>query len=54
MSKLNDQDKALKDLLYVIDGMCDCFRRDNHGEAREWIRHVNDAYSNYEEVVDDK
>ena len=48
-----EQEKALKDLLYVVDGMCDCYRKENFGEARDWVRHVNDAYSNYEESTEE-
>lgn len=51
---VNDkQEKALKDLLHVVDGMCDCYRKENYGEAKEWVRHVNDAYTNYQESLED-
>jgi hypothetical protein len=46
------EEKALKDLLYVVDGMCDCYRKRNYGEAQEWARHVNDAYTNYQESTE--
>ncbi len=50
---MKDKEKALKDLLYMIDGMCECYRNENYGEAKEWTRHVNDAYTNYQESIDD-
>ena len=48
-----DQEKALKDLLYVVDGMCECYQKENYGEAKEWVRHVNHAYTNYQESLED-
>jgi hypothetical protein len=51
---MSEQEQALKDLMYVVDGMCECYRNENKGEAKEWIRHVNDAYTNYQESIDDK
>jgi len=49
IEKLKGESKAIKDLLYVVDGMCECYRNENFGEAKEWVRHVNDAYTNYQE-----
>ena len=50
---MSEQEKALKDLLYVVDGMCECYQKENYGEAKEWVRHVNDAYTNYQESIED-
>jgi len=54
IKKLKEEGKAIKDLLYVVDGMCECYRNENFGDAREWARHVNDAYTNYEESKDEQ
>ena len=48
-----EEEKVLKDLLYAVDGMCDCYRKENYGEAKDWVRHVNDAYTNYQEFTED-
>jgi len=52
IEKLKLEAKDIKDLLYVVDSMCECHRNENYGEAKEFIRHVNDAYTNYQEGVD--
>jgi len=48
----SEEKTALKKLLYAIDSMCECHRQENYGEAKEWIRHVDDAYGNYQEIID--
>ena len=52
IQRLKVEGQALNDLLYVVDGMCDCYRKENYGEAKDWTRHVNDAYTNYQESID--
>ena len=49
---IKDISGELKDLIYSVDGMCECFRAENYGEAKDWIRHVNDAYTEYQESID--
>ncbi len=49
---MSDEEEALKKLLYAIDGMCECYRQENQGDAKNWIRHVDTAYGNYQEIID--
>ena len=42
----------VKELVYVVDGMCDSYRDENYGDVKEWARHVNNAYSKYQESID--
>lgn len=45
--------EALNKLLYCCDGLKTEYVKNNFGEAQSWIRHISDAYQNYEEVEDE-
>lgn len=42
--------EALNKLLYCVDGMCSDLRERNFGSAEEWVRHIDNAYSDYQDV----
>ena len=46
--------KKLKRLLYVCDGMSSEYCDGNYGNAKEWLRHIDEAYQDWQEAVDDK
>ena len=43
----------LKEVLYCVDSMCEHFRGRNFGDAEKWIRHLDKAYSDYQETIDE-
>ena len=46
--KLNLERKLTK----LLDGMCCEYRNMNYGNAQEWLRHIDKAYSDYQEAED--
>ena len=42
----------LKQLLYCVDCMATEYRDNNHGNAQQWIRHIEKAYGMYQELED--
>ena len=50
--KLN-LERKLKQLIYTVDGMCCEYRNMNYGNAQEWLRHIDKAYSDYQEAEDE-
>lgn len=50
---MSDKTKEkLKKLLYCCDGLSVDYNNSNYGDAREWLRHIATAYSDYQEAVD--
>ena len=49
---LNIKDKLNK-LLYCCDGLHCSYSEENYGDAKEWLRHIDKAYSDYQEAVDE-
>lgn len=41
---------ALKKLIYACDGLSQEYREENYGGAKNWMRHVDSAYRDYEDV----
>jgi len=45
--------EQLKELLYVIDGMCEEFNSRNYGNASDWQQHIARKYEAYTDYVDE-
>lgn len=43
--------KELKALLYYCDGLSSDYCQGNYGNAGEWLRHINEAYQDYQESI---
>ena len=41
--------EKLNDLLYCIDGMSAEYSQGNYGNANDWMRHIFNAYQEYQE-----
>jgi hypothetical protein len=46
--------QALTSLLYRIDSMIVELRNGNHGEVNDWLRHIDNAYADYEDADDEE
>lgn len=49
--KLNLERKLTK-LLQTVEGMSCEYRNMNYGNAQDWLRHIDKAYSDYQEAKD--
>ena len=45
--------EKLEKLLYCCDGLAVDYSNRNYGDAEKWTRHIAEAYSNYQETVDE-
>lgn len=44
IKELEEREGLLKKLLYCCDGLSTEYAQNNHGEVKEWLRHVDAAY----------
>jgi hypothetical protein len=50
----DENNPLLKELLYCCDGLYCDYAQENYGDAKNWLRHINDAYGKYQDNLDDK
>ncbi len=47
-------EKELAQLIYCLEGRREDLSNDNNGDARNWIRHIDNAYSAMVDAIDNK
>ncbi len=50
---MTETEKKLEKLLYCCDGLSTDYCNGNYGDAKEWLRHINTVYQDYQEAVDE-
>ncbi|MFQ3208768.1 MAG: hypothetical protein ACI9HU_000247 [Colwellia sp.] len=54
MANAEDESKPLlKKLLNCCDGLSTEYAQSNYGAANAWVRHIDSAYQNYQEGIDE-